>query len=177
VAAASDRYRFEVQNSDGTVRVVEREGATSPMPPEHAEWLRLLFTAGMRWEAAGPGPDYVWDGAEIPPQKLSFVSMIPSETGETWFARPGPSEKVVCAGDPIVVGYVAASERPCWRDRVILDVFASDGRYLGDVESPANIRTDRRAFHIRGNQVIAVVEDEAGTIMVKRYRLVLPGEE
>ena len=25
--------------------------------------------------------------------------------------------------------------------------------------------------------VVAVVEDETGTIMVKRYRLVLPGEE
>jgi len=31
-------------------------------------------------------------------------------------------------------------------------------------------------MHIRGNDVIARVEDEAGTIMVKRYRLVLPGE-
>jgi len=30
--------------------------------------------------------------------------------------------------------------------------------------------------YIRGHDVIAVVEDDAGTIMVKRYRLVLPGE-
>ena len=29
---------------------------------------------------------------------------------------------------------------------------------------------------IKGRTVIAAIEDEAGTIMVKRYRLVLPGE-
>ena len=30
---------------------------------------------------------------------------------------------------------------------------------------------------MEGKTVVAVAEDEAGTIMVKRYRLVLPGEE
>jgi hypothetical protein len=30
---------------------------------------------------------------------------------------------------------------------------------------------------IRGTELYTTVEDEAGTIMVKGYRLVLPGEE
>ena len=35
-------------------------------------------------------------------------------------------------------------------------------------------RSGRRSWK---NPILMVVEDEAGTIMVKRYRLVLPGEE
>ncbi len=41
---------------------------------------------------------------------------------------------------------------------------------------PEGFRLDPRPW-IDGETVIARAEDEAGTIMVKRYRLVLPGEE
>ena len=52
----------------------------------------------------------------------------------------------------------------------------AEGRYLGEVSVPPNFSLEPLPF-IGGTDVIARVEDEAGTIMVKRYRLVLPGEE
>ena len=52
---------------------------------------------------------------------------------------------------------------------------------LGDVEIPSIFYNKRfQKFSptpfLIGDMVLAAVEDEAGTIMVKRYRLVLPGE-
>ena len=62
----------------------------------------------------------------------------------------------------------------CWRSPQEFDIFDAEGRFLTNVEYPP------WALHhavIRGNHLIAYVEDEAGIGMVKRYRLVLPGEE
>ena len=70
-----------------------------------------------------------------------------------------------------------ARERPCWRAAAIFDVFGRDGRYLGQVEPPAELRPAPSNPFVRGDRLYAVIEDEAGTIMVKRYRLVPPGEE
>jgi hypothetical protein len=58
----------------------------------------------------------------------------------------------------------------------MFDVFDSDGRYLGEVLLPDEIVLRVRPY-IRDRDVIALAEDDAGTIMVKRYRLVLAGEE
>jgi len=54
------------------------------------------------------------------------------------------------------------------------DVFAeADGRYLGAVDFPSSRPT--RLFILESG-ILMTTEDETGTIMVKRYRLVLPGE-
>ena len=75
-------------------------------------------------------------------------------------------------------------EAPCWRDRTILDAFDPEGRYLGEIDIPEIFYNKRFAVQmfnpqpfVREEMVLAAVEDEAGTIIVKRYRLVLPGEE
>jgi hypothetical protein len=52
------------------------------------------------------------------------------------------------------------------------DVFDNVGRFLGSVEDLPHFA---RPF-ISGDTVVASAQDETGTIMVKRYRLVLPGE-
>jgi hypothetical protein len=59
---------------------------------------------------------------------------------------------------------------------LLIDAFGEDGRYLGQIAVPDGFREWPAPF-VRGNSVFGVVEDDAGTIMVKRYRLVLPGEE
>jgi hypothetical protein len=79
--------------------------------------------------------------------------------------------------DPLTGGAAEARDAPCWTDTTLLDVFDVEGRYLGPVEVPVGMRSSPAVLHVRGNQVVGVVEDEAGTIMVKRYRLVLPGEK
>ena len=51
---------------------------------------------------------------------------------------------------------------------------AGPPRYLGKVEGLQLTNTPPPVY--LGDVVIVPIEDEAGTIMVKRYRLVLPGE-
>ena len=61
----------------------------------------------------------------------------------------------------------------CWRDVAGLDVFeAESGRFLGQIEPPYTL--SHPVF--LDDAILTVHEDDAGTIMVKRYRPVLPGE-
>ncbi len=98
------------------------------------------------------------------------VTVLPDQSGRVWVLRSGRGSYNPLCDDP---------EPPrgtqCWIDEMIIDVFGGDGRYLGNVELPENLDLRLVPF-IRDDVVIGVVEDEAGTIMVKRYRLVLPGE-
>ena len=68
--------------------------------------------------------------------------------------------------------------RRCWQRQFGADVFSSDGRYLGEVEFPAEVSVLALTnSYIRDDMLLTLALDDAGTIMVKRYRLVLPGEE
>ncbi len=115
-------------------------------------------------------PDWVWNGPEIPPTKPAYSNLLPDQSGRVWVIRSGRGSYNPLCDDP---------EPPrgteCWIEEAIIDVFGSDGRYLGSVELPENLDLRPVPF-IRDDLVIGVVEDEAGTIMVKRYRLVLPRE-
>ena len=173
VVGASDRYRFEVQSENGAVIAVEKRWTPVPVEPEEADWHRRLLVSTLRAEMAPP--EWDWDGAEIPPNKPAFTYLIAAASGEIWVVRPGKGERLPdCIQDPLQAGHVQARDAPCWRDRTLLDVFDAEGRYLGEVTPPDYFGTN---LHINGDTIVSVVEDEAGTIMVKRYRLVLPGEE
>ena len=92
-------------------------------------------------------------------------------------ARSGPSLRVDdCLEDPSEDPVLALS-KPCWPSEEILDAFGGDGRYSGEVEIPRGLHPSPQNVFVRDDLVLAVIEDEAGTIMVKRYRLVLPGEQ
>ena len=73
----------------------------------------------------------------------------------------------------------------CWRDTWILDAFDHEGRYLGEIGIPPSANAAMSTFAggymdrlavVRGDLVILREQDDSGTTMVKRYRLVLPGE-
>jgi hypothetical protein len=172
---APDRYRFEVLRADGTRLVIERYWEPVLVSPEEKEWERQSVVA---MEREFNEPTFAWDGATIPDHKPAYSWLGPTLSGEVWVWRPGASERVAgCAGNPIEDGYRAAVANPCWRAASIVDVFAADGRYLGDVDVPPGM-TPLAGMEtvVDDRMVIARFEDEAGTIMVKRYRLVLPGE-
>lgn len=50
-----------------------------------------------------------------------------------------------------------------------------DGRFLGELDVPDEVNLRLALPRARGDTVIASTYDEAGTNMVKRYRLVRPG--
>jgi len=187
VYGASDRYRFEVLAPDGSLLIVERYWDPVPVPPEHKEWERRQ-ALGMALDyfardavvnaSDADDPDIELEISAIPDHKPAYRWFVPTQSGEIWLHRLGPSEPLTgCAGDPLEVGWAAARENPCWRDRTIIDAFDGDGRYLGDVEVPEELMPYVGLLTIRGRVVAGVAQDEAGAIMVKRYRLVLPGEE
>ena len=66
----------------------------------------------------------------------------------------------------------------CWQFRSEIDAFAADGRFLGEIEFPeADVWASSQGIFARDSTVLLMVTDDAGVHMVKRYRLVLPGEE
>ncbi len=176
VVGASDKYRFEVHGPGGTKLVVERYWEPTPVPAEHKEWERQRRVATQR---RNDDPGWNLDGSDIPDHKPAYRALIPALSGETWLARAGVSERLAdCAENPIEAGYDATVDRnPCWTDRPIVDAFGAGGRYLGEVQMPPGIRPSVLHLVIDGRLVVAVAQDPQGTYMVKRYRLVLPGDE
>ena len=75
------------------------------------------------------------------------------------------------------MGYEASYERPCWDNDNIVDVFGADGRYLGEVDLPDDVNPDASRFSVDDRRIVTLVEDANGVARVKRYRLVLPGEQ
>jgi hypothetical protein len=84
---------------------------------------------------------------------------VPKAPGAVWSVLPS--------------GALAVADSGIYRINV---EHADGGRRIIERDAQATTMKTVPAPHIRGDQVIAVVEDDAGTIMVKRYRLILPRE-
>jgi hypothetical protein len=146
--------------------------------PDEADWRRRRFIAGIRADLGRFGADsWDWDGAEMPSTKPAFSQFIPTASGDIWVDREGPSERNPDCPSVANEADRAGPAAACWRASTIIDAFDGEGRFLGAVEVPTGFRVSPGVLHVRDDQVVGVIEDEAGTIMVKRYRLVLPGEE
>ncbi len=169
----SDQYRFDIVHRDGSRMVVHRFWDPVPIPEEQREWERQVTVVGRR----GREPEFNWDGAEIPHFKQAITGLTPTLSGEMWVSREGESRRVAdCAANPMDEGQRAARERPCWESDILIDAFGEDGRYLGDVQAPPDALPVGTRAVIHDRMVVAVAQDE-GTFKVKRYRLVLPGDD
>ena len=170
IAGASNRYRFELSAGDGSRTVVTRNSALVPSDAEELEWRRRRFMAG--W---GRREGFQWDGSGMLPHRLAFESLIGAVSGETWVGRDVGSERLPgCTEDPLA-SPPGEPVTPCYRPVFLFDAFGTDGRYLGEVATPRELRP--YGLYVDGDAVIGIVEDTTGTIMVKRYRLLLPGDE
>jgi hypothetical protein len=170
VVGVPDAYGFELRHPDGRTTVVHGYWDPVPVDAGEADHQQRFVTAKMR----RVDPSWTWDAGEIPAFKPAFESFVPAVSGEVWVIRPGAGE-VTNEECPSDVDGLAELAVPCWSDRRIIDVFGADGRFSGAVEDVPEIRLGTRPY-IDGDTIIAHTEDELGTIRVKRYRLVLPGE-
>jgi hypothetical protein len=150
----------------GEITLVERYWEPVPVTSEEFDYWRRFTIAGFG------GRDVDWNGEDIPDHKPAYMVFLPSATGEVWLMRQGegsgdcnlaPEEAMEAGFDQAVIS--------CLYPNLFFDVFGRDGRYLGDVEG---LQLNVTLPFISGDTVIAPVEDDSGTIMVKRYRLVLP---
>lgn len=168
IAGVSDDYSFEIHHPDGGVTVAEKDWQPIPLEADEAAWHRENTTA----EILEMSPEWVWNGPDLPATKPAFARLSADESGRVWVLRAGAGiYNPECSEDPEEDG------PPCWTDTPLLDVFDLEGRFLGSVNAPEEIDIFDDFFvppFIKDDLVIAVVEDELGTIQVKRYHLVLP---
>ena len=168
IGGISDDYSFEVRYPDGSVTRIEKAWQPVPVAPEEAEWMRKSSTANMR----NTQPDWTWNGPEIPDVKPAFSQFIADRSGRIWVQRPGLGYHVdeECNEDP-------QPDEPfgtaCWRSDSSWEVFDLEGRFLGGVDMPENL-TLYVPPHIEDEMFVATATDDYGTVMVKRFRIVLP---
>ncbi len=165
----SNEYRFERRARDGSTLVIEKSWEPVPVEPDEADWHRRETTAIMQSVI----PDWIWgETPTVPSHKPAFSELIPTHSGEIWVLRPGPGSRLPeCDPDAETADDFDAF--PCWRDQRIVDVFAPDGRFLGSITPPPEMRFTPRP-HIDGDLVVARTEDENAVSRVKRYRLIRP---
>ena len=168
IAGASDRYAFRMIRPTGETTLIERFWEPVPVTAEEADYWR-------RFTIAGIGGRTDWNGENIPDHKPAYMQFVPSVSGEVWLLRQGGGGLGVCDLEPEDAGTSGFDQDliACLYPNLFFDAFDRDGRYLGGVEG---LQLTNSLPFLSGDTVIAPVQDDAGTIMVKRYRLVLPEE-
>lgn len=163
VGGLSTAYRIDVFRPDGTLRI-ERDAAPVPVASDEASDLRREATEEMR--SAYPG--WTWNGPDVPATKPPFREVFVGEDGRIWIVVSKPGIK-----DPSVVAGSSEAGRPvpaAWSEPVAFDVFEPDGRYLGEVTTPAGFLVSPEPT-FRGDTVWATAEDADGVRYVKRYEV------
>jgi hypothetical protein len=172
IVGASDRYEFQIVHPDRRTTVVERTWDPTPVGADEADYWRRMTIALLGNQASS------WNGENIPDHKPAYDFIIPTLSGELWLMRFGPASPRDCALTPeetvdeLRRSPFAFQLPECVSGGMSFDVFDNGGRFLGSVEDLPHFNSP----FMSGDTVVALAQDEAGTVMVKRYRLVLPGD-
>jgi hypothetical protein len=167
VRGIADAYSFEVEHVDGRRMAVKRTVDLPTVPDAYRDWLTDYWTTQMR----SVQTDWSWNVNPIPEHAPAFDQFFGDRYGRIWVGRIIGIQEV-----PGCNPSTDADARECWRDVRGFDVFDEEsGRFLGQVGVPVGA-TSRQWPGFLEDGFLLVIENEAGTIMVKRYRLVLPGQ-
>ena len=161
-------YSFEIRRPDGSVTVVKKYWEPTSVNPGELE----MQMRGMRIIINGSSPEIDWSGVDIPATKPAYSGIIASRDGRV-FVQPA-SEITVndeCMDPNLTNDDLSGMD--CTSGATYGDVFDSDGAFLGTFEIP-NGANFGWGTYIDGNSIWTSLEDEMGTVMVKRYRLVAP---
>jgi hypothetical protein len=175
IAGVNDAYRFEVDGPDGSSTVVERYWDPVPVDPDEAAYRERAWIETFRQR----DPDWRWNGPEIPAHKPAYNKLLADRSDRIWVIREGPSERVDDCEESFTdsLSLVMQTAVMCWQPAGYWwDAFDIGGRYLGELEVPDGVGPDTPTF-IGDDIFVTIVQDDDGTVMVKRYRMVLPGEE
>ncbi len=161
-------YSFEIRRPDGTVTVVQKYWEPVPVNPGELE----MQMSGMRIVINGSSPEIDWSGVDIPTTKPAYSGIAAARDGRI-FVQPS-SEITVndeCMDPNLTNDDLSGMD--CTSGTSYGDVFDGDGSFLGrfDVPDGANFGW---GSYIDGDAVWLSFEDDLGTVMVKRYRLVAP---
>jgi hypothetical protein len=169
IGGVSNDYSFDIRYPDGRVTRVQKSWVPVPVQADEAAWIKKNATANMR----DTQPDWSWTGPNLPASKPAFSQLLADHDGRIWVRRPGPGYHVQeeCNEDPEPGDPFGDA---CWSETTTWEVFDAEGRFLGGADLPEGIRMYPRPY-IRGDAFLTSFMDEIGTVMVKRYQIVLPG--
>jgi hypothetical protein len=166
VGGVGNDYSFDIHYPDGPVTRVAKDYEPVPIGAAEVDWHVEQVTAQMREN----DPEWTWSGPEVPTVKPAYSNLVPDLSDRVWVERVGEgTENPECVRDPETMIW----EPACWTDSRYYEVFDLEGRFLGAIETPENLRLSLNA-HISGDEVFAAVEDELGVITVKRFQIVTP---
>jgi hypothetical protein len=162
-AGVTDEYAFEIHRPDGTVLRVQRYWDPVPVSAEEAEYRKQQTTELVR-ERMGAGPEWTWNGPEIPDHKPAYDQLIADRNGRIWVSRAQASRRSTECGE---------DQPECWLPQGYwLDAFDTDGRFLGSV----TLGQRPSSTYIDGTTILSSQMDAGGTYVVKKYRVVLPAD-
>ena len=153
LVGVSDEYHFELRRPSGTL-VVERP--YDPVPVSERE--RAAFDVETQWRERRGGR-FNERILPPPPFKAAYSRILISRTGDVWVFRHGPSE--VWTTEDIGGGLML----DLFREPLLVDVFQSDGQFLGTVQGDGAIRP----LMVSSDTVWAVVKGPYDEDMVARY--------
>lgn len=167
VVGVSDRYRFEIHHADGAVTAVEKYWDPVPIDPAEAAYA----VAGVEGQFRQLDPQYTYNGDPVPATKPAFGNLTVDHDDRVWALRYDKSVREEdCVEDPRADA-AGAARRPCWTQTWVLDAFAPDGTYLGELRRPEGLSF--RSVFVDGDSYWAAVEDEDGLVTVRRFRIVV----
>jgi hypothetical protein len=166
IVGVNDAYRFEIHYPNGSITRVEKFWDPVPIGAAEAEYRKRWTTGSIRRN----DPDWNWNGPPIPEHKPAYYLFTPSQSNHVLVVREGPSHRVQGPCDETYEDRGPSIES-CYEPERAWDLFDLEGNFLGEVIRPAG-----RLFQpfFRDDLALIHVEDEMGTIMVKRYRLTPP---
>jgi hypothetical protein len=169
ISGCSDNYRITIDFPDGSRRIVQRDNwEPVPVRPLEAEWHREMLTARIRLD----DPGWRWRGEDVPKIKPAFEDFFADRQGRLWVLRPGAGRELADGlqdpEDPLDF-----FRKPRWENTQLLEAFDPGGRFLGQVDVPAEIWFRPLPF-IDGDRLLALVEAANGELTVRAFRLLMP---
>lgn len=164
-------YSFEIRHDDGRIVKVHRHWTPVPITEVEREYSKRSVASSAH--RSGAGSSWTYSGPDIPDHKPAYSVFSPTQDSRVMVSRYGASHLV--EGCDLTFDLAERPTQTCFTFERFWDMFDLDGMYLGEVERP-----DVPALYTpfwRGDTMWAMVEDDAGVMKVKRYRLVLPGGE
>lgn len=167
-AGVPEEYSFEIRRPDGSVIVVKKFWEPTPVNPGELE----LQTRRMRIVVNGRSPEIDWSGMEIPATKPAYSGMVAARDGRVFVE---PASEITVSDECLDPNLTRddLSGMDCTTGTSYVDVFDNDGSFLGKFEIPDGANFGWGSY-IDGDAIWMSFEDDLGTVMVKRYRLVVP---
>lgn len=167
----TDTYRIDRSDAGGNVLRIERSVQPVPVWPDESAQARQRMIRAIR---SANDPSWRWSGPDLPSIKPAWWNIIPGMDHSLWVIRSTPA---VEEPNPEWDSQKPDEGFPTrWVEPVVADVFDEEGRYLGPVRIPPEVRLFPLPV-VTVDRMWAAAVHEMGYPQVVRYRLETLREE